>query len=82
MTNVPAVPRFSDARVTIRWIGAFIIPFVIVVLLVVALLPKPEPALAVALVSSAIFVAVAIFAIYRLRLPPTDATAPVTGAPP
>jgi len=48
MTASPPLPRFSDARVTLRWL-AFLAPVVVVSSAIVWFLPRPEPALAASL---------------------------------
>jgi hypothetical protein len=40
-------PRFSDARLTMRWVVGLVLPLFTLTLLAALLLPRPEPALAV-----------------------------------
>jgi hypothetical protein len=69
MRITPSVPRFSDARVTIRWALAVVLPLIVAIVFVAFLVPRPEPALAVGLLGAAALVAATIFGILGVRIP-------------
>jgi hypothetical protein len=69
MTGTPSVPRFSDARVTVRWGLRIVLPIPVAVVVVGLLLPRPEPALAAGIFGAALLVGVTIFGLFRLRIP-------------
>jgi hypothetical protein len=69
MTGTSSVPRFSDARVTVRWGLGIVLPILVAVVLVALLLPRPEPALAVGIFAAALLAGVTIFGLFRLRIP-------------
>jgi hypothetical protein len=72
MSSVPSTPRFSDARVTVRWIVGVVLPIFVLTLVAVLLVPRPEPALGIALFGAALMVAIAALGILWIRLAPVS----------
>jgi hypothetical protein len=64
----PAVPRFSDARLTIRWLTIGVVPLVVALVVVALLLPRPEPALLVGVAGAGLLLGVALASICFSRL--------------
>jgi hypothetical protein len=63
-----APPKYSDVPSATRGVALMIVPFTAFLLLAVFLLPRPEPALGIALLGGAIFASVAALLVYRSRL--------------
>jgi len=68
------IPRYSDARVVVRWTLAFALPIISGTTVAVALLPKPEPAVLVAYVGVALFVGLLLLGMFRARIPLVPST--------
>ncbi|MGI0129813.1 MAG: hypothetical protein ACREDE_08850 [Thermoplasmata archaeon] len=69
MTTFGPVQRFSDARVTVRWLLGAVVPIVVAIILVALLTPKPEPSLALTLAGLAALGGVLVLVFYRGRIP-------------
>jgi hypothetical protein len=74
LASDPPRPRFSDARVTFRWVFGLILPIVVTTIIAALLLPQPEPALAVALFGGAMLVTLAVYGVLRVRPPLVPST--------
>jgi hypothetical protein len=63
------VPRFSDARRTVRWLGAIVLPLIVGTIVVTLVVRRPEPALAVGLVGASLIAAVVFLGVLWGRPP-------------
>jgi len=66
------VPRFSDWRVTVRWLPVVVVLAVAIALVGALFLPRPIPALAVSVGGAAVVAAAMIVGVRHVRLPRTD----------
>ncbi|HXW67526.1 MAG TPA: hypothetical protein VEL82_06610 [Thermoplasmata archaeon] len=66
-----APPRFSDARVTVRWVLRLIVPIVVITTLVAVEFPRPAVAVGAAVTVVGSLVAILAFGLWRVRLPRT-----------
>ncbi|MGB7123428.1 MAG: hypothetical protein WBE40_01030 [Thermoplasmata archaeon] len=72
MPGPASVPRFSDTRVNVRWILAVVVPTAVATLTLALFLSRPEPALEVGILGSALLPVAAALGVWRGRLSRVD----------